>query len=341
MAPKERLAVLITGTTKTYGSGALAERILLNALVERGSIARVPAPLPEVPPPEQVASDADLAAMAGFYGKNDNLLLIEPQADRTLTMYEYDGGQWRPSTTGLKHRVDGTFASDAQPLVAYWTFTAEGRRYLVLRQPEGKGHYLTETPFAQRVEPAAELSPAWQARANQRWLMVNEGSQSVLLASGFIPEGPLKIVEGLPGYLVGFLGIVDPTGSDTLARMFLKIPVEFGRDLNDVVVEMRNGEGWLRCGGFLFRPQASVPELVAGENLVDIGAEGLAEWRKLPVSGTGATLRGASAWKLYDADLKNLLASGEGDGNTGTHPKGAYLLLYGTPMTVITLTLSA
>jgi len=59
VAPEERLAVLITGTTTAYGSGPLAERILLNALAERGRIARVPAPLPEVhhrnrPPPTRI-----------------------------------------------------------------------------------------------------------------------------------------------------------------------------------------------------------------------------------------------------------------------------------------------
>ena len=340
VAPEERLAVIITGTTTTYGSGTLAERILLNALAERGRIAQVPAPLPEVPQPEQAATDADLAAMVGFYAQYEALLRIEAEDDRTLTIRRYNDGVWDEDARDLKRRQDGTFSSDAQPLAAYWTFIAEGRRYLGVRNRRGLGHYLAAFPFGQGVEPAADLSPAWVARAGQRWLLVNESDQSIVLALGAPPGATLETVAGLPGYLLGFSGIVDPAGSDTRARMFLKIPVNFGRDLNDVVMEIRYGEEWLRCGGFLFRPQASVPVLAMGNNLVPIGAEGLAEWRKLPVTGARVTLSGTSAWKLYDADLA-LLASGKGDGNTGANPSGGYLLLYGAPDGVIRVSVMA
>lgn len=336
VAPEERLAVMITGTTTTYGSGTLAERILLNALAERGSIAQVPAPLPEVPQPEQAATDADLAAMVGFYAQYEALLRIEAQADRTLTIKRYNDGVWDEDAHDLKRREDGTFSSDAEPLAAYWTFVADGRRYLGVRNRRGLGHYLAAFPFGQGVEPADDLSPAWVARVGQRWLLVNESGQSVVLALGAPPGTILETVAGLPGFLLGFSGIVDPAGSDTQARMFLKIPVNFGRDLNDVVMETRDGEEWLRCGGFLFRPQASVPELALGDNMVPIGAEGLAEWRKLPGTGAKASIAGATAWKLYDADLK-LLASGNGGGNGNrvVDPSGDYLLLYGAPMTAI------
>jgi len=336
VAPEDRLAVLITGTTTNYHSGTLAERILLNALAERGRITRVPAPLPEVPSPEQAATDAELAGMVGFYAHYDAVLRIELEADRSLTIRQYNAGLWELMAPDLKRRLDGTFASDAQPLVAYWTFTAEGRRYLALRKPGGMGHYLTEIPLAQGVEPAADLSPVWQARASQPWLLVNESAESVVLALGFIGF-TLDAVEGLPSYLLGFGGIVDPAGSDTRARMFLKIPVKYGRDLDDVVIESRDGEEWVRCRGYLFRPLASVPELVAGENLVAIGTEGLAEWRQLPLIGASVTLSGASAWKLYDTDFQ-LLASGNGDGNPGANPSGDYLLLYGASDGVIKVT---
>ena len=337
VAPEERLAVIITGTTTTYGSGTLAERILLNALAERGRIAQVPAPLPEVPQPEQAATDADLAAMVGFYAQYEALLRIEAEDDRSLTIRRYNDGVWYEDARDLKRRQDGTFSSDAQPLAAYWTFIAEGRRYLGVRNRRGLGHYLAAFPFGQGVEPAADLSPAWVARASQRWLLVNENNQSVVLALGAAPGTTLEAVAELPGYLLGFSGIVDPAGSDTRARMFLKIPIKFGRDLNDVVMETRYGEEWLRCGGFLFRPQASVPVLAMGDNLVLIGAEGLAEWRKLPVTGARAGIAGATAWKLYDADLK-LLASGNGDGDSGANPTGTYLLLHAAPDGVIRVT---
>ena len=63
------------------------------------------------------------------------------------------------------------------------------------------------------------------------------------LSRGYpFPEITLDAVEGLPGYLLGFAGIVDPAGSDTRARMFLQIPVNFGRDLPEPasVADLRN-----------------------------------------------------------------------------------------------------
>lgn len=335
VAPKERLALIITGTTTTYGTGALAERILLNALAEQGRIPYVPAPLPAVPPPEQPVTDAQLAAMVGFYAHSDGLFHIESQADRSLTIKQYNAGHWEVFARDLKRRDDGTFVADAQPLSAFRTFSADGRRYLARRTPAGRGHYLSKMPWAQKLKPAPDLSLAWQARAGQRWLMVNERPDSVALASDS-PGMILEQIKELPGYLLGFSGLVKPAGSDMRAQMFLKIPVNYGRDLDDLMIETRDGEDWVRCQGLLFRPQAGVPKLVAGNNRVTIGAEGLAEWRQLPATGDRAAITGASAWSLYDADFA-LLASGQGDGRTGAHPTGAYLLVYGVPDAVISV----
>lgn len=333
VAPEERLALIITGTSTAYGSGTLAERILLNALAERGRIADIPAPLPAVLPPEQTATDAELAAMVGFYANYEAVFHIESQADRSLTMKQYNAGHWEVIARDLKRRDDGTFVGDAQPLSAFWTFSADGRRYLAQRTPAGQGHYLSEMPWAQRVEPGAELSPAWQARVGRRWLIVNERPDSVALTSDN-PAMILEQIKELPGYLLGFAGLVNPAGSDMRAQMFLQIPILHGRDLDDLVIETRDGEDWVRCQGLLFRPQAGVPELVAGNNRVTIGAEGLAEWRQLPATGAIVAITGASAWQLYDADFA-LLASGQGYGDTGANPTGAYLLLHGAPDALI------
>ena len=180
------------------------------------------------------------------------------------------------------------------------------------------------------------LSTAWQARVGQRWLVVNEDAQSIPLVRNGTPRFALDVVDGLPGYLFATAihtgsQIVDPAGSDTLARMFLKIPVNFGRDLNDVVIGTRDGAEWVRYGGI------AVPS--TGQRA---GASGrrqrgrdrqrkFRQWRKLSVGGTVA-IAGASAWKLYDADLK-LLASGLGSGNIGTAPAALYLMVYGASAT--------
>ena len=344
VAPNERLAVMVTGASVKFSSGQLAERIMLHALAERGRIPAVPTSLPDTPQPEQPATDADLAAIVGDYAQFEALLRIEGLPDRGLKTSTYSDGVWTEAASDLKRRVDGSFSSDAAPNVAYRTFDGEGRRYLVARRPGGLGHYLVEIPFGQQVQPAAPLSAAWQGRVGRRWLVVNEDAQSIPLVQGTTPPRfTLNVVDGLPGYLFAsslhaVSQIVDPADSDALARMFLKIPVNFGRDLSDVIIETRNGEEWVRQGSTLYRPQASVPALPVGDSAVTIGGEGFAEWRRLPVGGT-VTMTGASAWKLYDAELK-LLASGAGNGSAGAAPAGAYLLLYGAPDAAITLTLA-
>ncbi len=344
VAPNERLAVMVTGASIKFSAGMLAERIMLHALAERGRIPAVPTPLPDTPQPKQPATDADLAAIVGDYAQFEALLRIEALPDRSLKISIYSDGAWTEIANDLKRRIDGSFSSDTAPNVAYRTFDGEGRHYLVARRPIGLGHYMVEIPFGQQVQPAAPLSAVWQGRVGQHWLVVNEDAQSIPLVQGTAPpQFALDVVDGLPGYLFAssiHVGsqIVDPAGSDTVARMFLKIPVNFGRDLNDVVIETRDGEEWVRYGSTLFRPQASVPVLPVGDSAVTIGGEGFAEWRTLPVAGTVA-IAGASAWKLYDADLK-LLASGLGNGSASTAPAGAYLMVYGAPDTAITLTLA-
>ncbi|HOW76665.1 MAG TPA: serine hydrolase domain-containing protein [Candidatus Competibacteraceae bacterium] len=341
VAPDQRLAVMVTGAAIQFNPGGLAEQIMLNALAERGSIPAVPTPLPETSLPEQLATDADLAAIVGDYAHYAALMRIAAAPDRTLQISTYSNGVWAETASGLKRRVDGTFSSDAQPLRSYWALVADGRRYLAARAPGGMGHYLSEIPFGQQVSPTAPLTDVWQRRAGQHWLAVNEDAQSIPLIRGLPPRLTLEALESLPGYLFATSAlletsqIVDPSGSETVARMFLKIPVNFGRDMNDVVIETRNDEEWVCYGSTLHRPQASVPRLAAGDSVVTIDSEGYAEWRQLPVAGS-VTISGASAWKWYDADLK-LLTAGAGPGSASAVPAGAYVMLYGPPNATITL----
>lgn len=340
VAPRERLALLITGASTTFPASMLAERIMLNALAEQGSIAVVPAPLPALPRPEQAATDADLAAVVGIYGTYESLVRVDQQTDRTLKVSGYTGGAWLETAGGLKRRDDGTFSSNAAPLDAFRTFDGEGNRYLAAAIPDGMAHYQIEIPYAQRIEPAPSLSAAWESRAGRRWLAVNEDAHSVALALGMPPRFTLETITGLPGYLLATgIGpgsqIVAISGNDTVARMFLVIPALQGRDLNDVVIETRDGDEWVRYGSTLFRPEETVPDVAPGTGTVTVGPEGLAQWRRMPIAGT-VTIAGASAWKLYDAGLA-LLATGSGNG-TATTPAGALLLLYGEPGREITVT---
>ena len=341
MAPEDRLAVIITGVSPTFNSSLLAERIMLHALAERGRIKAVPQPLADPPLTEKPASDADLAAISGFYADFIGVSRVEAQRDRTLTVSQYsaDGNTWVETARGLKLRIDGAYSSDAGPATSYRVVQAGGRAYLARKEPTNMGHYRVDGVIGQRVAGVSPLSAAWQARLNRQWLIVNEDAQSFHLVDDS-PRFTLHAVEGLPGYVLAggvfpFLQLVDPSTRDTAAFMFLKVPMA-GRDLNDVIIEVRNGEEWVRYGSALYRPRATVPELGMGEHRITIDGEGLAEWRMLG-NGGSLTILGATAWKVYHDDFTGPVATGTGNGRVGDVKAGSYLLLYGAPGATITV----
>ena len=201
----------------------------------------------------------------------------------------------------------------------------------------GYAHYVIEMLYAQQMVPGSALSAAWQGRMGRTWLAVNHHP----LAIAPVLSVGLHALPELPGFVITNAGqVVDPSGDDTRARMCLKIPQVTGMQLNDVEIEVRGGEDWLRIGSVLYRPQATVPALAAGSDSVVIGTEGNGEWRKLPVSGT-VTIAGTTSWIVFDADLAQV-ASGEGSGGASLRGKGnaAYLLVYGAAGASISVTIA-
>ncbi len=332
--PDEGLALMITGTSMGYGSGALAERILLQALIESRRLAAMPTPLSATPGPLAIASDALLADLSGIYADYRSVTRIQAQADRTLAVSKYAAGAWSTPPTILKLRSDGSFSSDAAPNVAYLSVLTQGLRHLILRFPYGMGHYRLEIPYLQKLNAKAALSAAWQGRLGRQWLAVNEPPDSLGLMGGN-PVFTLASVPDLPGYVLAsavtidkYDQVADASTSDSAALMCLTIPwIQGSRDLDDVVILSRGGEEWVRVGSSIFRPQQTVLTMPVGSSLVTIGAEAYAEWRRMSVA-SALSVSGASAWKLFDADLK-LLDAGSTDLVGHSVPAGSYVLLYG------------
>ncbi len=158
------------------------------------------------------------------------------------------------------------------------------------------------------------------------------------------PLFSLGEVPGLDGYLVASLvsaglelaQVVDPRESDDLARMCLKIPIDNGWGLNDLVIIERDAEEWVLWGSLLYRPLATVPHLEWGRTTVSIGHEGLGEWRRLP-GASALSLAGTGAWYLYTAEFA-LLDRGLKEGAVDAVAEGSYLVLHGAPDTTISLT---
>lgn len=255
--PGEGLAVAIIGTSNAYEPGRIAERILLTALAERGSIATVPVPYPRGTPPAVDPNHGELAAAAGVYAAFDRLLRLDIVDGRSLTLSRRIGDAWKAVSEELLLRADGTFASANNPDVAYSLADAAGERYLVVHLRYGLGHYRITVPYAQRIAARPPLSAAWRARLSKRWLVVNDWPDSETS-----PLFTLAALADYPGYVLASAGpletedcLLDPSGSDVVAQMCLKIPYLYGRDLNDVTVELHGDEEWIRTGGSVFRPE--------------------------------------------------------------------------------------
>jgi CubicO group peptidase (beta-lactamase class C family) len=345
VAPDEQLAVMVMVTNDlSVGSiaGALAERILLEALAERGSIAgKVPAPLEPVPSPAIPAGDDELASIAGIYVSSYGPRRLDVQVDHTVTLSSYVNDHWQPVIEGLTLRRDGRLVADRCPQVAYRLVVAAGRRYLAERRPAGLGHYEAELPVGHELPTGKPLSARWQARVGRRWLTVNDPYSAFLALGRQPPLLTLGQIQGLEGYVavsvtaagMALAQVVNPQDRDDLARMCLKIPVDNAWGLSDLVIVDRDGEEWVLWASTLYRPLATVPLSGFGQGAVTIGREGFGEWRQLPAA-SALTVAGARAWYLYNPGFA-LLARGLERGVVGAIPAGAYLHVHGEPSTAI------
>lgn len=329
IAPAEGMAVVVMGASNGFGSGSatiIAERILLRALVERGRIPAMPAKLSLSPRPPKTPTPEQLEAIIGYYANNDTFMRAQKQPDNSVNLdrYEAAGGTWQNWKTGLKLRDDDHFSSDADPSLSFSFITAEGRQYLTIRYTTGYGHYQDYIIQGEKITSSG-IPTAWNLRLGKKWLLTNDHADSSLWE---LPLLQLTAADNLLFANRGGLQILNPRVSDTRTSMMLLIPQIFGRDLDDVVMENRTGSEWLRFGSYLYCPVESIPALGAGSNVVDIGEEGLAEWRTIdatvPRAVTIAPSAAGGAWKVFNSDFQQTEA---GNGAKSLTLSGGYFYL--------------
>lgn len=356
VSPQAQLGVVVIAAGRaSHAAIAIAERVLLRALTERGAIADVPSAVAPVAKPAAPVPAGLLDAIAGEYATGASVLQLEAQPDGALQAFVLSATDRSAAGPSLKYREDGWFASDEAPLSGFKVVDADlmgqPAQYLVARIPGGGyGHYVDTGVVGQRVrKKTTELSPAWQNRLASTWLVVNAHPDelawtkldprlrlsSVPTLSGFVA---IRILVDTPppGAPDTRLRLVDPSGSDTTAASTLVVPQLNGRDLEELTFEARAGEEWARMGSYVHRPLATVPLLASGKTDVTIGAEGHAEWRAVTRSAAPMTITGAGRWQLYDADFTSIA---HGDGGA-TLPVGSglgYLTLFGAAGQTITV----
>ena len=349
VAPGAKLSAIVESVGYAISSTAveeLAERMILHALVDDGTLKKMPTILGATKLPARTPTAAQLAAIVGIYGSGGNTFRVTADTAGALSLSVLSAGAWTPlSSVPLTLRSDGGFWASNEKGTSIRAVTGWGRRYLDLRDRAGYGHYRSDVLLGQRVLPGKPLSAAWEARLGKTWLTVTDVPTSTNWGSP--PTIGIVGIPDLPGY-VGLSGdgggdagatLLDPGHSDTLGAMFLVIPTAQGRDLADVVFVERGTEEWLRTGSAMARPKGSVPVLATGANAVAIGSEGYAEWRSVAAAST-LGVAGATAWKLFDAKLA-LIAAGVGNATTVAGPAGAYLEIFGAAGTHVTVTVAA
>jgi CubicO group peptidase (beta-lactamase class C family) len=340
IAPEEGLAVVVLGASGNFHSNnaaVIAERILLRALAEKGRIAAMPQLLSLSPRPLKTPASGQLDAVSGYYATNTALIRVQKGSDNSLNITKYDAGKnkWTDLLTGLdvmtefKLRDDDRFAADANASKSVSFAIADERQYLIMRSVMGYGHYQDDLMYGQQVAAAGSIPASWSGRLGKKWLMTNEHPD--FSDKWESPVMQLFAYDNLLFANKGELQIVNPFFSDSRASMMLLIPQLNSRDINDVVIETRAGSEWIRyLGSYLYCPQETITTLSAGNNAVEIGAEGLAEWRMLVAAGAKTvTITPAAAgghWRIYSITFEQK-ETGAG-AKSVTLSGGTYYLLF-------------
>jgi CubicO group peptidase (beta-lactamase class C family) len=350
--PELKLGAAVTGVSgiESEQAAALAERVLLAALVERGLLDAMPEELPS--DPKEPAPMPDLSAfIPGLYANSGMLARLAADADGKLSIEKRVNGEWIPSRTGLAYRANGRFSTGEAPNEEYAFTAAGGIRYLVMSRPSTSRCYQEHLVFAQKVEPGAATDAPWEGRVARTWLVANETRFDYDLGTSWNPRLKLDASPEAPSALfvlpqgAGSLLVRPQTGD--LAVMGLTIPTALGRDQNDLVVMDIGGEEWMRYGSYRYRPLETVPVLSADvARDIEIGPAGDGEWLRLDPGVSGATLTVAPEadsfrWILFDANFAGVADSGaRGTGPLAQAPQGGYLHLMGDAGARFTVTLT-
>ena len=140
LVPSAKLAVVVFGATGSLASEftsaeatEISTRILLRALVERGTLAKMPESLSSKSLPLQAVTQQEKDTYSGFYASSNGILRVKFEADDSLTVDMFDT-EWTPLFKDYKLRNDGWYAVDGDPVKAMQFLTRSEGKYLALRR---------------------------------------------------------------------------------------------------------------------------------------------------------------------------------------------------------------
>jgi len=315
--PEENLGVAVVAVNAPYSDLAdLAQKTLLAALVDKGTLCSMPELISRPLSPFAVPSAELLGAVTGYYANYTDLFRVTSLPDKNIQIHMRDQGKWLTLIPELLYHKNGWFASKDNPYQDISFQKKDGRMYLVMRS--FKDYYYVEMPIAQHLQKTKALSPAWISRLDKAWLMANEIANSYTFYFSNYPKLNIETIEDLPGYLFiwepgDYLTFFAGSEQD-IAYMDIQIPMNCGRDLCDLEVVKKGNEEWLRCSGYLYRPIETIPSLVSGTSMqFTVQEKHITEWVRLEKAGGKATLILKAPdnvrWKVYDSSFHQV-ASG-------------------------------
>ena len=264
--PQAQLALLVTGSNigNGYDARTLAETLVFSALKEDGTIPALPPKVGGAAPP--ISSGGVIGDAAGIYGNSAAPLQVLAAPDGSLLI-----NQWSPSTPTwaslgtYQYRSDGWWWNDSDTSTSYRFAVVSGTdssgsafsyRYLMKRVAPGAGYALLTLPLGQQLAPLAPLDNAWQQRLGTRWKMTNDAPSDVPYVIDNNPPVILTSLTELPGYVL--FGNSDLNYqfsvplSDDRGGMSVKIPGNFGRDLNEIRFSTANNAATLALSSAIY-----------------------------------------------------------------------------------------
>ena len=256
--PDAQMALMVSGYAG-FARAALAEDILMRALVEDGTIAVVPNRIDTAAPP--AAPAPDMSGSAGIYANCKMILQVGFSAGMlTLNVWNdngwvsYGAGTYQYGSDGWWYGANGAAGPGLGFTVVSGTDKAGNAylyRYLTVRQPANAGYVYEVAPSLQQLDtnrPA--LDAVWQARMGSQWKVSNESPETVrsVLTSGQL-QAAISQLPQAQGYILmrncGDSGepvyqMLLPLADDR-AGMAVKIPVLDGRDLWEAVFTSAGG----------------------------------------------------------------------------------------------------
>lgn len=251
--PRYNISASISVTMDFSGDAAgtlrdIVARVLRAQGVETTRPAAVYAPLQPQPLPANFEME-----YAGYYGSNDSFRKVEVNSDQTINLLQFNGTGFDTKYASLA--FDGQAFAKSSGEKVFRFVQAEGFRYLMsVSERQNK-----VSPLAQKLEPSATVTGAWQNRLNRLYLPAEVAYNAVYLMSGL----QLVLQDGMENQLFTYDG-ANKIPLRVLDDRNTGIVLNIGRDLNTLWIETVNGEEWLVNESYYLRPAESLRMVASG-----------------------------------------------------------------------------